>query len=218
MPTSIVSRSCRRWRARRWSRAVGHDHALLGQDRVREFARRHRLPAGCALEERRPGDGVGRRWPAHSGDLDRGQRHRARRRARAGRRRADGGGPADRGTQSRLPDHPEGARHRVPVRAPPPLAPQPAPGGDRAGAPRGGPGDPRLLLRAALSSLVDTPILTGAIGEAAATCSPTEYFDLGTAYSRRRGSSMSRPPLPRSGRCTASDPRFERRNRRPDAT
>src|SRR5439155_2842914 len=45
--------------------------------------------------------------------------------ARAGRRRADGGGAADPGAQRRLSDHPEGARDRVPVRAPPPLAPQP---------------------------------------------------------------------------------------------
>src|SRR6059036_1847028 len=52
--------------------------------------------------------------------------------------------------EPRLPDHAERARHRVPVRAPPPVAPEPAPGGDRAGAPRGRPGDPRLLLRAAL--------------------------------------------------------------------
>src|SRR5438309_6854633 len=32
---------------------LGDDHALVGEDRVRDAARRHRIPAGRALEERR---------------------------------------------------------------------------------------------------------------------------------------------------------------------
>ena len=87
---------------------------------------------------------------ARPGDIARDHGRGARRPARPGRRRAPGVGSHDHRSEPRLPDHTERARHGVPVRAPSPLAAQPAPGRHRARAPRSGPGDPRLFLRARL--------------------------------------------------------------------
>jgi len=211
MPDFHRIEDCRRWRASVVTRGWVMTTALLGQDRVRELRDGTGYLQVVLSKKDVPGDGVGGVWPAHSGDSIEVSGTCAPTRARPGGRRADGGGPADRGTQSRLPDHPEGARHRVPVRAPPPLAPQPAPGGDRAGAPRGCPGDPRLLLRAAFRPGGHADPSPARSARRPATCSPRNISTWAPAYSRRRGSSMSRPPLPRSGRCTASDPRFERK-------
>src|SRR5207253_1084494 len=54
---------------------LGDDHALVGEDRVRDAARRHRIPAGRALEERRAGGGVGGVRRAHTGDIGGGGEH-----------------------------------------------------------------------------------------------------------------------------------------------
>ena len=88
--------------------------------------------------------------------------------------------------QPGLPDHAERARHDFPLRAPPPLAAQPPPGGDRPGAPRGRAGDPRLLLPARLHPRrhadSDRRHRRGG-GQLFAT----DYFDLGKAYLAQTG-------------------------------
>jgi hypothetical protein len=66
--------------------------------------------------------------------------------------------------------------------------------------------------------LVDTPILTGAIGEEAGNLFPPTTSTWARPTWRRPGSSTSRPRRPRWGGCTASVPPSAPRSRRPGDT
>ena len=66
--------------------------------------------------------------------------------------------------------------------------------------------------------LVDTPILTGAIGEEAGNLFATEYFDLGKAYLAQTGQLYVEAAAAASARSTASAPPSAPRSRRPAAT
>ena len=67
------------------------------------------------------------------------------------------------------------------------MAPQPPPGGDRPGAPRGGAGDPRLLLRARTSSASTRRSSRRPSASEAGNLFATEYFDEGNAYLAQTG-------------------------------
>ncbi len=65
---------------------------------------------------------------------------------------------------------------------------------------------------------VDTPILTGAIGEDAGELFATEYFELGKAYLAQTGQLYGEAPPRRSARSTPSARRSAPRSRRRAAT
>ena len=82
-----------------------------------------------------------------AGDLDHRHRHGTSRQARAERLRDRRQEPRGRRRLSRLPDHAQGARRRLPARPPPPLDSHRAPAVDPAHPPRDHQRRPRLLQR-----------------------------------------------------------------------
>jgi aspartyl/asparaginyl-tRNA synthetase len=66
--------------------------------------------------------------------------------------------------------------------------------------------------------LVDTPILTGAIGEEAGNLFSTDYFDLGKAYLAQTGQLYVEAAAAALGGCTASVPPSAPRSQRPGDT
>ena len=174
---------------------VGHDRhpARLGrhdpverEDRVRRPPRRLGLPPRRPVQEGSP-RGVGRVRHADPGDQRGGDRGGAGGAALPGRRRAGGDRPRDPRRQPRL------SRSR-PRSTGPTSCSSTGTSGSAAGR-QVAIARVRHEVEQAIRdffyqrgfTLVDTPILTGAIGEEAGNLFATEYFDLGKAYLAQTG-------------------------------
>ena len=197
---------------------LGHARALLRQDRLRRAARRHRHLPDRVREEPASAGGVGAVQGAHHGDVRRDHGRSARRAPRARRLRDRRHRSHDhRSEPDRLSDPAEGARHRLPARQPALLAALAATARDCGDPQRDRAGDPRLLLRARLSArrYADSH---GGHRRADPGCSRRSTSTKATPTSRRRASSMARPPRRRSERSTPSARPSAPRSRRRAAT
>ena len=185
-----------------------HNKRSQRQAAVPDRAGRQRLRAGGGGQGGGAPGGLGGRGSHGAGVLAGADRQGQGGQARAGRLRGGRDRPHGLQVDPRLPDHAQGARHRVPHGEPPPLDPLPAPA-------RGHPRSATRWSRRVRDylddqgfTLVDTPIFTPAACEGTTTLFGVPYFDEGTAYLTQSGQLYNEATAAAHGKVYCFGPTF----------